>query len=75
MQDYPRLVLKYSKLLLARWRARYPFMRNFVDARHTRALAWLRHLGADFQFLPEHGPYKKPFYLVTFGEDPCASQQ
>lgn len=73
MQRYPRLVMKYSRELLARWSARFPFMRNYVDARHLRALAWLRHLGANFEYLPEYGPYRVPFYLVTFGEDPCVS--
>lgn len=75
MQRYPRQVLRYSKLLLARWAPQYPFMFNYVDARYERAILWLRHLGASEEFLPEHGPYKKPFYLFKFGDDSCASQQ
>lgn len=75
MQRYPRQVLSISKVLLNRWKARYPFMFNFVDARHKRAIMWLRHLGASAELIPEHGPYKKPFYRFTFGVDPCALQQ
>lgn len=75
MQRYPRHVLRYSKMLLSRWQARYPFMFNFVDIRHKRAIMWLEHLGANKELVPDHGPYKKPFYRFTFGVDPCALQQ
>lgn len=72
MQKYPRQVLAYSNLILNRWKRQHPFMFNYVDSRHVRAIAWLRRLGASFEEVPEHGPYKKPFFRFTFGVDPCA---
>jgi len=73
MQKYPREVLRFSKVLLTRWSARHPFMENYVDVRHERAIRWLTFLGAKRELVPEYGAYKKPFYRFTFGEDPCAS--
>jgi len=72
MQKYPRLVLKYSRGILARWHAQYPCLTNYVDARHHRAIQWLTHLGARFEFIPEYGVYKRPFYKFSFGEEVCA---
>jgi hypothetical protein len=74
MQAYPKKVLYYSKWLVRKWSKVHPFMVNYVDARHERAINWLKHLGADFEEIPEYGPYKKPFFRFTFGVDPCASQ-
>lgn len=73
MKKYPREVLKFSRLMLERWRSQFPFMENYVDARHLRARRWLTFLGANGTLVPEYGPYKKPFYRFTFGVDPCAS--
>ena len=73
MKSYPRHVMRFSRLLVSRWKKLYPFMVNYVDVRHERACRWLSALGATASFLPEYGPYKKPFYRFTFGVDPCAS--
>jgi hypothetical protein len=73
MQGYPRLVMKYSRELITRWLTKYGPLTNFVDSRHIRAIAWLRHLGAEFDLLPEFGPYKKPFYKFSIRGDSCAS--
>jgi len=68
MQSYPKLVMKYSKELLERWKSQYSYLENHVDARHSRAIAWLRHLGAKEEFIPEWGMYRAPFYRFYFGE-------
>lgn len=70
MQKHPRAVLKYSRMLLQRWQARHPYMTNWVDARHHRAISWLTHLGATLEFIPQHGLYRRPFYKFSFGSDP-----
>jgi hypothetical protein len=69
IQAHPRQVLKYSKMLINRWRAQHPYMFNYVDARHHRAIVWLTHLGADFEFIPKHGVFNKPFYKFSFGSE------
>lgn len=67
MQRFPLTVWKLSKKLIRRWTSQHPYMYNFVDARHERAIAWLRALGAEFEYLPAYGPYRRPFYKFTFG--------
>jgi hypothetical protein len=63
----PKEVLKLSRAIFAQWSDRYGYMSNYVDQRHTRAVHWLRWLGA--RFTPEtFGPYSRPFYLFEFGE-------
>ena len=73
MKKYPREVIRFSHLMLQRWSNQFPFMENYVDARHLRARRWLTFLGANGTLVPEYGPYKKPFYRFTFGDDPCVS--
>lgn len=74
MQDYPRQVLRLSRILLNRWRSQYPYMFNYVDARHTRAIRWLEFLGAKLEPAEPHGIYFRPFHKFSFGEETCASQ-
>lgn len=72
MQEYPIQVLRLSKKILGRWKAQHPYMENYVDSRHTRAIGWLRHLGAKFELNPEYGPYRRPYYKFTFGSEQWA---
>ena len=72
MQKHPRKVLSFSRQILARWRAKHPYMVNYVDARHHRAISWLTHLGAKFEFIEKHGAYQRPFYKFSFGDEQCA---
>lgn len=69
---HPRDVLRLSHLIFERWRSEHPYMVNYVDVRHERAIRWLGWLGADFEYIEEHGPYKRPFYRFSFGEPQCA---
>ena len=46
-----------------RVRARFPNMRNFVDARNSVSIAWLSKLG----FTVERGPYGLPFIPFWIG--------
>lgn len=63
--------LKVSRKLINRWTGQYPYMTNWVDQRHTRAVNWLQWLGA--KLTPEpYGPYQRPFYKFEFGDPECA---
>lgn len=64
-----REVARYTRIILTRWMKRFPYMYNFVDLRHTRALAWLAHFGASFELVSEYGPYRRPFYKFSFGSE------
>lgn len=66
--DRPKEVVKLSRLIYSQWIDRYGYLANHVDQRHTRAVQWLRWLGARFTPEPKFGPYSRPFYLFEFGE-------
>lgn len=68
LQKHPKKLMKYSNILIKRWLTKHPYLVNYVDARYTRAIRWLQHLGAKLEYLPEHGLYSRPFYKFTFGE-------
>lgn len=69
--EFPRKTLVYSKRILSRWQLTHPYMTNYVDARHDRAIRWLVWLGARLTFEEHFGPYRRPFYKFEFGELPC----
>ena len=68
MQKFPRKVLHFSRKILNHFKTTHPYMENYVDARHSRAIAWLSHLGATIHPSEPHGPYARPFHKFTFGE-------
>ena len=50
-----------------RVRARFPNMRNFVDARNSASIAWLSKLGFTMGAPVERGPYGLPFIPFWIG--------
>lgn len=52
-----------ARRYLALMHARYPLLANYVDARHTASIRWLRRLGFTVaeQAMPA-GPYGMPFH-------------
>lgn len=59
--------LRISRDLIRLWTSEHPYMTNWVDQRHTRAVEWLKWLGA--KLTPTtFGPYRRPFYKFEFGE-------
>lgn len=68
MQKFPRKVLHYSRRILSHFQSSHPYMENYVDVRHKRAVAWLAHLGAVIHPAEPYGPYGRPFHKFTFGE-------
>lgn len=68
----PRKTLVLSRRFIRMWQRRYPYMANYVDKRHHRAVRWLTWLGAKLTLDPAFGPFRRPFYKFEFGEPPCA---
>lgn len=68
----PKEVLRVSRKIYLRWQSMYPYMWNYCDARHFRAIAWLKWLGAKFPAEPEPvGPFNRPYFKFEFGEPQC----
>lgn len=66
--SHPRPTLHYSRLILNKWLPEHPYMANYVDCRHFRAIRWLKWLGANLHEPSPVGPYSRPFHKFTFGE-------
>lgn len=64
--------LRISRLVFNRWKAKYPYMVNWVDTRHTRAVNWLRWLGMEMDPPEPHGPFGRPFHRFYYGDPSCA---
>ena len=43
-------------------------MFNYVDARHTDAIRWLKWLGFTLHPATPYGPFDLPFHKFTMGE-------
>lgn len=50
IRRYPVFFARSSRKVVAVWRQRYGAMRNYVDARHVRAVRWVQWMG--FQVSP-----------------------
>jgi hypothetical protein len=55
--------LRTTRIAVEAWQDQYPLLHNFIDARNTAHMRWLRWL--DFHFIARndhHGPLGLPFY-------------
>ncbi len=58
-----RQFLRFSKLYVEQFQSMYPLLFNYIDARNTVHIRWLKWLGFNFINLhPEFGVGKLPFY-------------
>ena len=62
VHKYRREVAVFSGRVLDKWLTEYPILTNYVDSRHTRAISWLRHMGATFTEVPGFGIYRRLYY-------------
>lgn len=63
LTDHSRAFIRMSRSYVADIRARYPVLVNYVDARNTVAIKWLRALGFAIMSTPRpYGPFRLPFY-------------
>lgn len=66
--------LRETRRAVEAWQAEYPILHNFIDARNTVHMRWLRWLGFTFIALDEtHGPFGLPFYEFV-RINPCVTE-
>lgn len=51
-----------SREVVAEMHRRFPVLRNFVDARNSHAIRWLKWLGFTIMEAEPHGPFGLPFH-------------
>lgn len=66
-EDFPRAFIAYGRAYTRIMLGEYDVLENHVDARNTRAVAWLKHLGYDVAPAAPHGPLGLPFHQFRIG--------
>lgn len=69
--EWRRAFLRASRIAVEEWQARYALLHNYIDARNSLHIRWLRSL--NFHFIARHdrhGPLGLPF-LEFVRIDPC----
>lgn len=56
-----KVFMRESQLLFSEFCARYRYMRNWVDVRNVKSIAWLKWLGFQVGAPEPYGPYGLPF--------------
>lgn len=62
VEKHRKLFLKHTKQQVNQWRREYTVMFNYVDARYTQAIRWLKWLGFTVYPAEPFGPYGAPFH-------------
>ena len=62
--EYPRPLLKGGRACVAHMLAEFPYLVNYVDARHVRSLRWLARLGFTVYDPLPYGAAGLPFHKV-----------
>jgi len=63
VERYPLAFLKASRRAFAMMLSRFPVLVNCVDARHEKAIRWLRWLGAEIHPAEPYGVAGLPFHF------------
>ncbi|WP_208539341.1 hypothetical protein [Algihabitans albus] len=69
LERHKRSFLRLSRENLARLQARYDYLENWVDARNTRSIRWLRWLGFTLEPAAPHGRFGRPFHRFWMRPD------
>jgi hypothetical protein len=60
---HPSVLVRHSLGYVEAMQARYPHLMNYVDARNTRSIRWLKRLGFQFHEAEPYGVAGLPFHL------------
>lgn len=60
--QHPGAFIRHSRPYIAVMLAAYPHLHNYVDARNTRAIRWLKRAGFTVASPVPYGPNKMPFH-------------
>ena len=66
LDKYAKTFIQHCRPQAALLLSQYKYLKNYVDARNTRAIRWLKWLGFRIASEPEpYGVMKLPFYAFT----------
>lgn len=61
-----RVFIQSTRRVLDLWLSEFPEVSNYVDVRHSQAVNWLKHFGAELGEPEAYGPLGRMFYKFTF---------
>jgi hypothetical protein len=67
LYQHAKTLMQMTRPWLDDQQAKHGMLFNFVDARATRSLNWLKRVGFDFTPIDSHGVFGLPFVLITRG--------
>ncbi len=65
---FPRQLLFGGRRIVSLWLNSYGYLENYVDARHTRAVTWLKRLGFTLEPAAAAGPFRRQFHRFYMGD-------
>jgi hypothetical protein len=69
IQDHGRRFLRESKKYFDGYKQQFPWLINFVDARHKRAIRWIKWLGFEVYPPAPFGFESRPFHRFEYRRD------
>ena len=70
VEQHAKAFLRRNRLIVATMLVRYPHLKNYVDARNTKAIEWLRWLGFSLKPAEPFGVYLMPFHPFELKKEP-----
>lgn len=70
IETNPRPFLRYTRAEMPALCAAYPIMENWIDARSTVTISWLRWLGFTIHPASPYGALRRPFHRFTLISEP-----
>lgn len=70
IEKHAKAFLRRNRPIVATMLARYPYLKNYVDARNAKAIEWLRWLGFTLLPVEKFGVYRMPFYPFELKKEP-----
>lgn len=68
--DFPLAFVREGRKITEQMLAIYPSLINYVDARNTASIRWLKHLGYKVHEAEPYGPQKTPFRRFEMHAEP-----
>jgi hypothetical protein len=67
LPKHAKVFLRGSQHWFEEIKKMYPYLENYVDIRHHRAIRWLKWLGFQVDAPIPHGPDRMPFHKFSWG--------
>lgn len=63
LDRHPSALMRHCRPYIEAMQQRYPHLLNFVDARNTRSIRWLKRMGFTFHPAVPYGVAQLPFHM------------